>query len=53
MVIVSNNINTVYNKMKKIKEEQNRADNIEVVELPNYNNQYDKKSINKNLEKFW
>ena len=38
---------------KKIKEEQNRVDNIEVVELPNYNNQYEKKNINKNFEKFW
>lgn len=53
LVIISNNINTVYNKVKRIKEEQNRADNIEVVELPNYTNQYEKKTINKNLEKFW
>ena len=51
--IIDSNINTVYNKVKKIKEEQNRVDNIEVVELPNYNNQYEKKNINKNFEKFW
>ena len=51
--IIDSNINTVYNKIKKIKEEQNRVDNIEVVELPNYNNQYEKKNINKNFEKFW
>ena len=50
--IIDSNINTVYNKIKKIKEEQNRVDNIEVVELPNYNNQYEKKNINKNFEKF-
>lgn len=53
LVIVSNNINTIYNKMKKIKEEQNRVDNISVVELPNYTNKYDKKEVNKDLEKFW
>ena len=51
--IIDSNINTVYNKIKKIKEEQNRVDNIEVVELPNYNNQYEKKNLNKNFEKFW
>lgn len=55
MVIVSNNINTVYNKVKKIREEQNRSDNIKVVELPNYKNKYESnsKKVNKNLEKFW
>ncbi len=53
LVIVSNNINTIYNKMKKIKEEQNRVDNISVVELPNYTNKYNKKEANKDLEKFW
>lgn len=55
MVIVSNNINTVYNKVKKIREEQNRSDNIKVVELPNYKNKYESnsKKINKDLEKFW
>ena len=51
--IIDSNLNTVYNKIKKIKEEQNRVDNIEVVELPNYNNQYEKKNINKDFEKFW
>ena len=50
---MSNNINTIYNKMKKIKEEQNRVDNISVVELPNYTNKYNKKEANKDLEKFW
>ena len=55
MVIISNNINTVYNKVKKIREEQNRSDNIKVVELPNYKNKYEStpKKVNKNLEKFW
>ena len=53
MKIVSNNINTVYNKVKKVKEEQHRADNIEAVELPNYKNQYEQKKVNKDLEKFW
>lgn len=55
MVIVSNNINTVYNKVKKIREEQNRSDNIKVVELPNYKNKYESnsKKVNKDLEKFW
>jgi ribosomal protein L2 len=55
MVIISNNINTVYNKVKKIREEQNRSDNIKVVELPNYKNKYEStpKKVNKDLEKFW
>ena len=55
MVIISNNINTVYNKVKKIREEQNRSDNIKVVELPNYKNKYEStpKKANKDLEKFW
>ena len=55
MVIISNNINTVYNKVKKIREEQNRSDNIKVVELPNYKNKYqsNSKKVNKDLEKFW
>ena len=51
--IIDSNINTVYNKVKKIKEEQHRADNIEVVELPNYTNQYAQQKVNKDLEKFW
>jgi hypothetical protein len=51
--IIDNNINTVYNKVKKLKEEQHRADNIEVVELPNYTNQYAQQKVNKNLENFW
>lgn len=55
MIIISNNINTVYNKVKKIREEQNRSDNIKVVELPNYKNKYEStpKKVNKDLEKFW
>lgn len=53
MVIVSNNINTVYNKVKKIKEERRQKEDIEVVELPNYTNKYDKKEIQKKLENFW
>lgn len=53
MVIASDNINNVYNKVKKIKEEQARAKDIDVVELPNYTNQYTKKIIDKNLENFW
>lgn len=51
--IIDSNINTVYNKVKKLKEEQHRADNIEVVELPNYTNQYAQQKVNKDLEKFW
>jgi hypothetical protein len=51
--IVDSNINTVYNKVKKKLEEQHRADNIEVVELPNYTNQYTQQKVNKDLEKFW
>ena len=56
MVIISNNINTVYNKVKKIQEERKRLkDDIKVVELPNYTNKYQSNSqkTNKNLEKFW
>ena len=53
MVVVSNNINTVYNKVKKLNEERRQAETIEVVDLPNYTNKYDKKNVNKNLEKFW
>lgn len=56
MVIISNNINTVYNKVKKIQEERKRLkDDIKVVELPNYTNKYQSNSqkTNKNLESFW
>lgn len=53
LVIVSNNINTIYNKIKKIREEQNRVDNISVLELPNYTNKYSNKQTNKELENFW
>ena len=53
MVVVSNNINTVYNKVKKLNEERRQIETIEVVDLPNYTNKYDKKNINKNLENFW
>ena len=53
MIIVSDNINNVYNKVKQIKEQQKRADNIEVVELPNYENKYKNVKIRKDLESFW
>lgn len=53
MAIVSNNINTVYNKAKQIKEEQNRAVEIQVDDLPNYVNKYQTKEVNDNLKKFW
>ena len=53
LAIVSNNINSVYNKVKQIKEEQSRAVDIQVDDLPNYTNKYETKKINNNLEKFW
>ena len=53
MAIVSNNINTVYNKAKQIKEEQNRAVEIQVDDLPNYVNKYQTKEVDDNLKKFW
>lgn len=56
MIIMSNNINLVYNKVKKIKEEQRRVKQIEATDLPNYNNKYIKpegKNVDTKLEKFW
>lgn len=53
LAVVSNNINNVYNKVKQIKEEQSRAVDIQVDDLPNYTNKYETKKINNNLEKFW
>lgn len=53
LAIVSNNINNVYNKVKQIKEEQSRAVEIQVDDLPNYVNKYETKKIDNNLEKFW
>lgn len=56
MVVMSNNINLVYNKVKKIKEEQMKIEQIKATDLPNYNNQYVKqetKSVDDKLENFW
>lgn len=53
MAIVANNINTIYNKVKQIKEEQNRAVEIQVDDLPNYENKYETKKVDDKLEEFW
>ena len=53
MAIVSNNINTIYNKVKQIKEEQNRAVEIHVDDLPNYENKYETKKVDDKLKEFW
>lgn len=53
LAIVSNNINSIYNKVKQIKEEQSRAVEIRVDDLPNYINRYEAREVNNNLEKFW
>lgn len=52
MKVVGENINLVYNKVKKLKEEQKKVEKIEVIDLPNYENKY-VTQLNKNLEKFW
>lgn len=51
--IVEANINNVYNKAKQIKEEQTRAVEIKVYDLPNYTNKYENKKVDKKLEEFW
>ena len=53
MAIVSNNINTIYNKVKQIKEEQSRAVEIHVDDLPNYENKYETKKVDDKLKEFW
>ena len=53
MAIVSNNINTIYNKVKQIKEEQTRAVEIHVDDLPNYENKYETKKVDDKLKEFW
>lgn len=54
--IVSDNLNLVYNKVKKKREEDKRIEDIKVTDIPNYANIYvnkDNKDIDKNLEGFW
>ena len=53
MAIVANNINTIYNKVKQLKEEQTRTVEIQVDDLPNYENKYEAKKVDDKLEKFW
>lgn len=53
MAIVTNNINTIYNKVKQLKEEQTRTVEIQVDDLPNYENKYEAKKVDDKLEKFW
>lgn len=51
--IVEANINNVYNKAKQIKEEQTKAVEVKVYDLPNYTNKYENKKVDKKLEEFW
>ena len=56
MKIVENNLNLVYNKAKKVREEKLRLEQVEVDDLPNYNNKYtgmQPKEVDKDLESFW
>lgn len=56
MKIVEENLNLIYNKVKKLKEEQKKVEQIEVVDIPNYNNKYIKsnnKVNDESLKEFW
>lgn len=54
--IVNENLNLVYEKVKRVREEQNKIEKVQIVEIPDYENKYNNREATvskKNMEEFW